>query len=259
MVRLEVEGLSFSYRDRPVLEGVGFAAESPGVVGLVGPNGSGKTTLIKCIDGILRPEGTALLDGATVASLPRPEVARRVAYVPQGITNHSHATVYETVLMGRRPHLSWRVSEEDEEAVVRAMEALKVEAFAFRRLRDLSGGERQRVMVARALAQGSPLMLLDEPTSALDLRNGMEVMETVGRLAHEGDGRLVVMAIHDLTLAARSCTMLVVLKHGRVHASGPPAEVLTPDLIAEVYGVEAAVEERDGVPYIFPLRPRPDL
>ncbi|MBP2145350.1 iron complex transport system ATP-binding protein [Methanofollis sp. W23] len=257
MVKLEVRDLSFSYRERSVLDEIWFTAESPGVVGLVGPNGSGKTTLIKCIDGILGPEGTVLLDGTEVVSLSRPEVARRIAYVPQGITNHSHATVYETVLMGRRPHLSWRVSEEDEEAVVQAMEALKVEEFAFRRLGDLSGGERQRVMVARALAQGSPLLLLDEPTSALDLRNGMEVMETVGRLAHE-HGRLVAMAIHDLTLAARACSMLVVLRHGRVYALGPPAEVLTPDLIAEVYGVEAVVEEREGVPYIFPLRPRRD-
>ncbi|QSZ66210.1 ABC transporter ATP-binding protein [Methanofollis aquaemaris] len=255
MVNLEVKDLSFSYRNHPVLKGISFLAESPGVVGLVGPNGSGKTTLIKCIDGIFKSEGTVLLDGTAVASLPRPKVARKIAYVPQGIASHSHATVYETILMGRRPHLSWRVKEEDEVAVVKAMEALKVEEFAFRRLRDLSGGERQRVMVARALAQGSPLMLLDEPTSALDLRNGMEVMETVGRLAHDG-GRLVVMAIHDLTLAARSCTMLVVLRHGQVYASGPPSAVLTPDLIAEVYGVEAMVEERDGVPYIFPLRPR---
>lgn len=255
MVSLQVRDLSFSYRDRQVLSGISFDAKGSAVLGLVGPNGSGKTTLIKCIDGILGARGSVDLDGDEIPALLRPEVARRIAYVPQGIANHSRATVYETVLMGRRPHISWRIRDEDEEEVVRALELLGIEDFAFREVGTLSGGERQRVMIARALAQGSPLLLLDEPTSALDLRNGMEVLEVVRRLAEE-EGRLVVMAIHDLSLAARFCTDLIVLKGGEVHARGSPADVLTPEVIADAYGVEAAVEERDGVPYIFPIRPR---
>jgi ABC-type cobalamin/Fe3+-siderophores transport system ATPase subunit len=257
MVRLQVRDLAFSYRDRQVLSGITFTVEGSEVLGLVGPNGSGKTTLIKCIDGILKAEGSVNLDGEEIPALPRPEVARRIAYVPQGIANNSRATVYETVLMGRRPHISWRIREEDEDEVVRALALLGIESFAFREVGTLSGGERQRVMIARALAQGSPLLLLDEPTSALDLRNGMEVLEVVRRLAME-EGRLVVMAIHDLSLAARFCTDLIVLDRGRVHVRGPPADVLTHEVIADVYGVEAAVETREGVPYIFPIRPKED-
>jgi iron complex transport system ATP-binding protein len=254
MVDLSVRGLSYTIRDRQILSDISFDAVSPGLVGLVGPNGSGKTTLIRCIDGIIRPEGSIMLGGDDVALLPRMEVARRVAYVPQGIRNNSSATVFDAVLMGRRPHLSWSIGKKDEEEVIRALELLGVEDLAFRQVHTLSGGERQRVMIARALTQGSPLLLLDEPTSALDLRNAMEVMELIRRLAVD-EGRLAIMAIHDLSLAARYCTEIIVLCGGKIVAQGPPTEVLTPDVIGRVYGVDAVIEHRGDIPYIFPLRP----
>jgi len=255
MINLSVRDLSYAVRDHRILSDISFDTGSPALVGLVGPNGSGKTTLIRCIDGILRSEGSVSLDGDEISALPRMEVARRVAYVPQGIRNNSTATVFDAVLMGRRPHLSWSLGKKDEEEVVRALELLGVEDLAFRQLRTLSGGERQRVMIARALTQGSPLLLLDEPTSALDLRNAMEVMELIRRLAVD-EGRLAIMAIHDLNLAARYCTGIIVLCGGKIVAQGPPAEVLTPEVIARVYGVDAVIEHRNEIPYVFPLRPR---
>lgn len=254
MAGLMVRDLSYMIRDRRILSGISFDAGSPALIGLVGPNGSGKTTLIRCIDGIIRPEGSILLDETDLSLLPRMEVAKRVAYVPQGIRNNSSATVFDAVLMGRRPHLSWSIGKKDEEEVVRALELLGVEDLAFRQLRTLSGGERQRVMIARALAQESPLLLLDEPTSALDLRNAMEVMELIHRLTVD-EGRLAIMAIHDLSLAARYCTGIIVLSGGTIAAQGPPADVLTPEVIAQVYGVDAVIEHRGEIPYIFPIRP----
>lgn len=254
MAGLAVSGLSYTIRGRSILSDISFEAAGPALVGLVGPNGSGKTTLIRCIDGILKPKGQIALDGDDVAALSRMEVARRVAYVPQGFRNASASTVFDTVLMGRRPHLSWSIGKKDEEQVVRALEMLGVEDLAFRQVRTLSGGERQRVMIARALSQESPLLLLDEPTSALDLRNSMEVMELIRRLAVE-EGRLAIMALHDLNLAARYCTEILVLREGEIAAHGPPAEILTPEVIGSVYGVDAVIEHRGEIPYVFPLRP----
>lgn len=254
MAALEVRDLSYAVRDRRILSGISFDARAPALIGLVGPNGSGKTTLIRCIDGIIRSEGSIMLNGDDLSRLPRMEVAKRVAYVPQGFRNGSSATVFDMVLMGRRPHLSWSIGEKDEEGVVRALELLGVEDLAFRQVHTLSGGERQRVMIARALAQESPLLLLDEPTSALDLRNAMEVMELLHRLSLEG-GRLAIVAIHDLSLAARYCTGIIVLSGGTIAAQGPPTDVLTPEVIAKVYGVDAVIEHRDEIPYVFPIRP----
>ncbi|MDK2973948.1 MAG: iron complex transport system permease protein [Methanofollis sp.] len=255
MVSLAVRNLSCTIRNCRILSEISFDARAPALVGLVGPNGSGKTTLIRCIDGILWSEGSVSLDGEEMSALPRMEVARRVAYVPQGIRDSSASLVFDTVLMGRRPHLSWSIRKTDEEEVIRALELLGVDDLAFRQLRTLSGGERQRVMIARALTQGSPLLLLDEPTSALDLRNAMEVMGLIRRLAVD-EGRLAIMAIHDLNLAARYCTEIIVLCEGSIVARGPPADVFTPDVIGRVYGVDAVIEQRGKIPYIFPLSPR---
>jgi len=254
MPLLRVQGLSHSYRDRRVLEDVSFTLDEGEVLGLVGPNGSGKTPLIRCLDRILDPDGAVFLDGSDMRAMNRPEIARVVAYVPQNGGVSSQGTVFETVLMGRRPHLRWSVSEEDKRKVSEALSFLGIGDFASRRVDRLSGGERQRVLVARALVQDARILLLDEPTSALDMRNQIEVMALLARLAK--DRRLaVVAAIHDLNLAARYCHRLLILKDGQVLGRGTPSSLLTPETVRAVYGVEAAVRDETGVPYVVPLRP----
>ncbi|NLB00884.1 MAG: ABC transporter ATP-binding protein [Methanomicrobiales archaeon] len=249
--------LSFSYRDRQVLADVSFTLKKGEVLGLVGPNGSGKTTLLRCLDRILDPEGDLLLDGRDLSAVSRTEIARTIAYVPQSNGVPGSATVFETVLMGRRPHLRWSVSEEDKRKVSEALSLLDIGDFASRRVDRLSGGERQRVLIARAFAQDAQVLLLDEPTSALDMRNQIEVMALLARLAEE-HGIAVVAAIHDLNLAARFCHKIMMLKEGRVIGEGAPSSILTGEMMRAAYGIEAAVKDEMGVPYVVPLRPSDD-
>lgn len=258
MPLLCVRGVSFAYRDRRVLEGVSFTLDAGEVLGLVGPNGSGKTTLIRCLDRILDPEGDIRLDGRSMRSMSRPEIARMVAYVPQNSGAAGSSTVFETVLMGRRPHLRWSVSEEDKQKVSEALALLGIGEFASRRTDRLSGGERQRVLIARAIAQDARVLLLDEPTSALDMRNRIEVMSLLARLAEER-GLAVVAAIHDLNLAARYCHQLLILKDGRVLGRGTPSSLLSGEMVRAAYGIEAVVKDEMGVPYVVPLRPSDNL
>ncbi len=254
MPLLCARGVSFAYNERRVLEDISFTLDAGEVLGLVGPNGSGKTTLIRCLDRILDPEGEIHLDGRDMLSMSRPEIARMIAYVPQNSGILSSATVFETVLMGRRPHLRWSVSEEDKQTVSDALSLLGISAFASRRIDRLSGGERQRVFIARALAQDARVLLLDEPTSALDLRHQLEVMQIIRSVVDQkGIGGL--MAIHDLNLAARYCDRVVVLHQGRIAGQGKPSAILTEELIRNVYGVSARVGREDGYPLIVPLEP----
>ncbi|MDN7024064.1 ABC transporter ATP-binding protein [Methanoculleus sp. FWC-SCC1] len=253
MVRLSVSDLAFSYRDRPVLSDIAFCVDAGEVLGLVGPNGCGKTTLIKCVDGILTPcRGRVALEGQDLARMHRREVARLIAYVPQSITNHTSSTVFETVLMGRRPYLNWSVRPEDEEKVQEALSLLDLDDLAFRQVRELSGGERQRVMIARAIAQETKAILLDEPTSSLDVHHQMAVMEVIRSLAEERD-LSVVIAVHDLNLAAAFCHRLLVMKQGSIQGNGIPADVLTAATIRDVYGIDAVVKHDLATPYMVPV------
>ncbi len=255
MVRLSVSDLAFSYRDRPVLSDIAFDVDAGEVLGLVGPNGCGKTTLIKCIDGILTPcRGRVTLEGQDLDRMHRREVARLVAYVPQSIANHTSSTVFETVLMGRRPYLNWSVRPEDEEKVKEALSLLDLDDLAFRQIRELSGGERQRVMIARAIAQETKAVLLDEPTSSLDVHHQMVVMEVIRGLAEERD-LSVVIAVHDLNLAAAFCHRLLIMKSGSLYGYGMPDEVLTEEMLRNVYGIDAVVKRDLQAPYVVPVRP----
>ncbi|GLI45692.1 ABC transporter ATP-binding protein [Methanoculleus bourgensis] len=255
MALLSVEDLSFAYRDRTVLSRVSFSVDAGEVLGLVGPNGCGKTTLIKCVDGMLSPqEGMVVLGGRDLREMHRREVARAMAYVPQSAGNQNASTVFETVLMGRRPYLNWTVSPEDEERVAAALDLLDLGGLAFRKVAELSGGERQRVMIARALVQETGVILLDEPTSNLDIRQQMAVMEVLHGLAEE-TGLAVVIALHDLNLAATYCHRLLVLAEGSIYGYGAPEEVLTPEMLGSVYGIEAVVKQDLPAPYVVPVRP----
>lgn len=255
MTFLSVEDLSFAYRDREVLSGVSLSVDAGEVVGLVGPNGCGKTTLIRCIGGMLTPKrGRVVLGGRDLGKMHRREIACEMAYVPQSIGNQTASTVFETVLMGRRPYLNWTVSKEDEEKVIAALGILGLEGLAFRKVSELSGGERQRVMIARALVQDTGVILLDEPTSNLDVRHQMAVMEVLCSLSSERD-LAVIIALHDLNLAATYCHRLLVLAGGSIYGYGAPEEVLTPEMLGNVYGIEAVVKRDLPAPYMIPVRP----
>ena len=255
MALLSVEELSFAYRDREVLRGITFSVDAGEVLGLVGPNGCGKTTLIRCADGMLSPHnGRVMFKGKELGTMHRREVARAMAYVPQSTGNRTSSTVFETVLMGRRPYLNWTVSCADEDKVAEALRLLDLEGLALRKVGELSGGERQRVMIARALVQETGVVLLDEPTSNLDIRHQMAVMEVLHGLAEE-KGLAVVIALHDLNLAATYCHRLLVLAKGSIYGYGTPEEVLTPEMLGSVYGIEAVVKQDLPAPYVVPVRP----
>ena len=253
MVNITIKDLTFSYNSHKILDDLNVVVENSEVLSLVGPNGSGKTTLIKCIDRILKPRGSILLDGLELERMSRQEVARQIGYVPQSSSTPLATTVFDTVLMGRRPHIGWRVTDSDLDKVAEVLERLHLEDLAMSDFSQLSGGQKQKVLIARALAQEPAVLLLDEPTSNLDMRHQLEVMEIVRDLVHEKK-IAAVMAIHDLNLASRFSDKLVMLKNGQVYAAGEPKALLNEENIGKVYGIEAVVMNALGRPYIVPIR-----
>ena len=254
MVKITIKDLSFSYGSRKILEDLNLVVGDSEVLSLVGPNGSGKTTMIKCIDRILKPKGSILLNGGRdLQSLSRQEVAKYIGYVPQSTTSVLTTTVFDTILMGRKPHMGWRVQEEDIDKVVDIMKLLHVEEFALKDFSELSGGQKQRVLIARALAQEPEVLLLDEPTSNLDVKHQLEALDTVRSIVKRTEIS-AVMAIHDLNLAARYSDSLVMLKGGKVHAIGDPSTLLTRENIRAIFGVEAVVMRDLDRPYVVPIR-----
>nr|WP_245679652.1 ABC transporter ATP-binding protein [Actinomadura hibisca] len=245
------------YGDRLVVDGLSLDLAGAGVTAIIGPNGCGKSTLLRGLGRLLKPRGgQVVLDGDDIARLPSKEVARRMAVLPQAPQAPEGLTVADLVARGRHPHQAWyrQWSAGDEQAVDAALARTDMLEHADRMLDELSGGQRQRVWISMALAQDTGLLLLDEPTTYLDLAHQVEVLELVRRL-HEDDGRTVVMVLHDLNLAARYARRLVAMRDGRIVARGAPAEVLTEELLAEVFGLPAKVIEDPvtGAPLVIPL------
>ncbi len=248
---LKADDIRFSYGAEHVLEGVSMRVEPGRFMAILGNNGAGKSTLLKCINGILRPHrGTVLLDEFDVAHLSQREIARVVGYVPQR-TEAARLTVYDAVLLGRRPHISWDASRHDHEIVERVLDELDLTDHALRYINELSGGELQKTALARALAQEPRVLLLDEPTASLDLRNQLDVLATVRRMMDEHDVA-VVAVMHDLNLALRFADVFCFLNAGVVAACGS-AEVVTPETIAKVYGVTVDITRVNGVPVVVPV------
>ena len=253
MVKISIRDLTFSYKSNKILDDLNISVDGSEIVSLVGPNGSGKTTLIKCIDRILKPRGSILLEGREVQEMKQQEIARQIGYVPQSSATPLATTVFDTVLMGRRPHIGWRVSDFDLDKVSDTLERLNLQDLAMRDFGQLSGGQKQKVLIARALVQEPTVLLLDEPTSNLDMKHQLDVLETISSMVKE-KGISAVMAIHDLNLAARFSDKLVMLKKGVVYASGTPIDLLSEKNISDVYGVEAIVMRSLDKPCIVPLR-----
>ncbi len=250
---IELERVSVTLGGARVVESVSAIVDRGEWVTLLGPNGAGKSTLLRAIAGLVRAEGTIRVDGATLRELDRRGLARRVAVVPQSPQLPAALSVEDYVLLGRTPYLSYlgKESHDDRAAARRALARLDLQRFAGRGLGSLSGGERQRAVLARALAQEAPVLLLDEPTTALDAGRQQDVLELVDELRLES-GLTVLSAMHDLTLAGQYAQRLLLLDGGRVVASGGPDEVLTEALVAEHYG--ASVRVLDGA--VVPVRRR---
>ena len=237
---LAIEDLRVALGGREVVRGVSAQLEGGALIGVLGPNGAGKSTLVRALLGLTPYDGRVTIDGASVADLPRAEVARRMAYLPQGQALHWPLSVERLVALGRLPHLGplSRLQGPDRAAVAQAMALAEVEPLASRIATELSGGERARVLLARALAVEAPVLVADEPLASLDPEHqlhGMELLQAQAR-----GGVLVLAVLHDLALAARFCDRLLVLHEGRLVADGPPAAVLTPELLATVYRVRVA-------------------
>lgn len=254
-MRLEIQGVHFSYGSAPTLEDVSLEVREGEVVSLVGPNGSGKTTLLKCINKILSPQkGTILLARKDVSKVSLRELARLAGYVPQSAVRSFPSTVFDAVLLGRKPYLGWAVSTRDKDIALNLLQSMGMENMILRDFNELSGGEKQKVLLARALAQEPTVLLLDEPTSNLDLRHQLEVMDLISSLVKR-NGVSAVMAIHDLNLASRYSDRIILLRKGLVYAAGEPSSVLVAENIREVYGVDTIVNQDSGKPYIIPLAP----
>lgn len=254
---LKVCDITFSYDSIDVLKNITFEAEKRRILGILGPNGAGKTTLLRCIFRALTPkQGVIFLHGKDIRTLSRIELARKISVVIQENIN-APFTVLETILMGRYPHTSaLKLFDQDATTFVEnIIEKLSLREFLKRRLSEVSGGERRRIHIARALIQQPEVLLLDEPTSHLDPNYKLQIMSIVKEFTVE-NGLVTVVTLHDLSLAARFCDKVILLKEGKIFAVGTPSEVLTPNNIGEVYKIDVKiVKDEDGkILGIIPLK-----
>ena len=253
MVTIAAEQLSVRLGRHPAVEHVSLTLEPGQLVGIIGPNGAGKSTLIRALLGLAKPAaGTVSIDGEPIDRLARREIARRIAYLPQGQTLHWPLLVERLVALGRMPHLGplSRLSPADEAAIDAALARADVLHLKGRVATLLSGGERARVLLARALAVGARALIADEPLAALDPGHQIDVMDLLKAEAKAGS--LVVTVLHDLGMAARYCDRLLLMDQGRLVADGAPMAVLTEESLARVYGISACIEPDRDWPLILP-------
>ena len=247
---LEVQGLNFAYNSNPILKDITFNVNKGEFLGIVGPNGSGKSTLLRNLDGILKPQaGEILIEKKNQKDMHRREIAKKIGYVAQKEGAIFPTTVFETVLMGRKPHITWTETKEDKKIVAETLERLELGNFALRDINQLSGGERQKVYIARALVQQPKILLLDEPTANLDLKHQIEVLDLLYETKRNGVA--IIIAIHDINLALKYCDKILILNKGVIFASGGK-EILSKENIEIVYGVKVSIIQRGDRIFIMP-------
>ncbi|MYW00434.1 ABC transporter ATP-binding protein [Streptomyces sp. SID3343] len=258
--QLGARALTLGYDDRVVVRDLDVDVPAGKVTVVVGPNACGKSTLLRALGRLLKPvSGTVLLDGTALTELPTREIARRIGVLPQSPVPPEGITVADLVARGRQPYQRWwqQWSGEDEEIVADAMRRTDVVELADRYVDELSGGQRQRVWIAMALAQGTGILLLDEPTTFLDIAHQVEVLDLIRELNTRQD-RTVVAVLHDLNQACRYADHLIAMRDGRIVAQGTPADIVTVDLVREVFGLACVVIPCPvtGCPMIVPGEPR---
>lgn len=256
MAPLTAQQLTLSYHSHPIVSGFDLELPRGKITALVGPNGCGKSTLLRGLARLLKPQsGAVLLDGHAIQTLPARELARKLGILPQGPQAPEGITVRELVAQGRYPHQRWfdQWSPEDEREVQRALDMTELTELADRHMDTLSGGQRQRAWIAMTLAQNTEIVLLDEPTTFLDLAHQVEVLDLLSGL--NADGKTIVMVLHDLNQAARYAHHVVALRQGELYACGMPADIITTNLVRQVFGIDARVIENPvtHTPLVIPL------
>jgi iron complex transport system ATP-binding protein len=255
---LDARNISFAYHERLVLNDISLSLKAGEFFGFLGPNASGKSTFLKNLLGFLKPaQGRIVFSGAV---LSRAERSRRLAFVPQNSRPPASLSVRDVILMGRLPHIRDRwagYGKADREKVEETLTALGIADMADRDVLALSGGEIQKVIIGRCLAQEGDILLLDEATSGLDLNHSIEIMELMRKKADD-EGKTIVAVLHDLNLASQYCDRIALLKNGRLHYEGSPREILTGEVVEEIYGIRAVVKADEyGRPFVLPRRAAP--
>jgi iron complex transport system ATP-binding protein len=257
LVSISIEGVQFGYNGTKVLKDVSFEAKPGEFIGLIGPNGSGKSTMLRLMNGILKPKvGTIFMEGKDLDTLKIEEIAKFCANVPTEFSEEFNMTVQDLVFLGRYPFAKglWWDGQADEEMVVAALKKFGVYHLKDRKFTELSSGEAQRVLLAKAVVQCPRVMLVDEPSAHLDLRYKLEVMEHLRELLT--GSVTIVIASHDLNLLAKYCDRVMILSEGTIVAFGTPEEVITPEMVERVYGVEIVVVKQGDDIYAIPRRTR---
>ncbi|MGV0325785.1 ABC transporter ATP-binding protein [Corynebacterium confusum] len=255
--QLHARDLRLDYGHGTILDGLEVTLTPGAITSIVGPNGCGKSTLLRCLSRLLAPtSGSVYLDGHDISSLPTKQLARQLGLLPQSPVAPDGIVVADLVGRGRTPHqgLLGRWSQEDYRIVAESLEATGTAALAERAVDELSGGQRQRVWIAMALAQRTGILLLDEPTTYLDVKHQLEVLDLLTDLNRD-NGTTIVMVLHDLNLAARYSDELVAVSDGDVYSHGAPTEVITPEAVRHVFGIDCQVitDPVSGTPAVMPM------
>ena len=253
-MKMEISSLEFGYSAETVLSKISFNVKKGEIVSLLGPNGAGKSTLIKCMDGLLKfKKGDIAIDGISIKNMNRNDISKKIAYVPQVTATLFSLKVFDMVMLGRRHYMNIKYKKNDYYKVLNSLKMLNIEHLAMKNFNQLSGGQKQKVIIARAIAQETEIILLDEATSNLDIRHQLEVMEIVNKLSKEF-GITIIMILHDLNVASRYSDRIIILNNGGIAAIGTAKEVITEENISLIYGVESHVTNVGDKTHIVPMK-----